>query len=98
CGAARRRRVRAPGRREGVAVRAQRRGRRAAAHALRAGRVARPERVARAAGEPGQTALPPSGQPGQPAQSEVFPIVLTSSRLTEHYTSGAMTRTLPFLA
>jgi formate dehydrogenase major subunit len=28
----------------------------------------------------------------------VFPIVLTSSRLTEHYTSGAMTRTLPFLA
>jgi formate dehydrogenase major subunit len=36
--------------------------------------------------------------PANPAQSEVFPIVLTSSRLTEHYTSGAMTRTLPFLA
>ena len=28
----------------------------------------------------------------------MFPFVLTSSRLTEHYTSGAMTRTLPFLA
>jgi formate dehydrogenase major subunit len=36
--------------------------------------------------------------PANPARSEVFPIVLTSSRLTEHYTSGAMTRTLPFLA
>jgi formate dehydrogenase major subunit len=36
--------------------------------------------------------------PANPAHSEVFPIVLTSSRLTEHYTSGAMTRTLPFLA
>ena len=28
----------------------------------------------------------------------VFPFVLTSSRLTEHYTSGGMTRWLPFLA
>jgi formate dehydrogenase major subunit len=36
--------------------------------------------------------------PANPASSTVFPFVLTSSRLTEHYTSGAMTRTLPFLA
>ena len=28
----------------------------------------------------------------------VFPFVLTASRLTEHYTSGAMTRTLSFLS
>ena len=36
--------------------------------------------------------------PANPALGAVFPFVLTSSRLTEHYTSGAMTRTLPFLA
>src|SRR6185503_2034205 len=36
--------------------------------------------------------------PANPAGGTVFPFVLTSSRLTEHYTSGAMTRTLPFLA
>jgi formate dehydrogenase beta subunit len=36
--------------------------------------------------------------PANPALGTVFPFVLTSSRLTEHYTSGAMTRTLPFLA
>jgi formate dehydrogenase major subunit len=36
--------------------------------------------------------------PANPARTRVFPIVLTASRLTEHYTSGAMTRWLPFLA
>src|SRR5690349_8410930 len=36
--------------------------------------------------------------PANPVPGTVFPFVLTSSRLTEHYTSGAMTRTLPFLA
>ena len=37
---------------------------------------------------------PSSGEPG----SEVFPYVLTTYRLTEHFTAGAMTRTLPYLA
>ena len=32
------------------------------------------------------------------AHSDVFPFVLTASRLTEHYTSGAMSRQLPYLA
>jgi formate dehydrogenase major subunit len=36
--------------------------------------------------------------PANPTPGNVFPFVLTSSRLTEHYTSGAMTRTLPLLA
>ncbi len=30
--------------------------------------------------------------------SEVFPFVLTTSRLTEHHTAGGMSRTLPYLA
>jgi formate dehydrogenase major subunit len=30
--------------------------------------------------------------------SEVFPYVFTTSRLTEHHTAGAMSRTLPYLA
>lgn len=37
---------------------------------------------------------PSAGQPG----AEVFPYVLTTYRLTEHYTAGGMTRTLPYLA
>jgi formate dehydrogenase major subunit len=37
---------------------------------------------------------PSDGQPG----AEAYPYVLTSYRLTEHHTSGAMTRTLPYLA
>jgi formate dehydrogenase major subunit len=32
------------------------------------------------------------------AHSDVFPYVLTASRLTEHHTAGAMSRTLPYLA
>ncbi|ANY05501.1 formate dehydrogenase [Pseudonocardia sp. HH130630-07] len=37
---------------------------------------------------------PAAGEKG----SEVFPFVLTTSRLTEHHTAGAMSRQLPFLA
>jgi len=33
-----------------------------------------------------------------PPQSEVFPYVFTTYRLTEHHTAGAMSRTLPYLA
>ena len=33
-----------------------------------------------------------------PSQSEVFPYVFTSYRLTEHHTAGAMSRTLPYLS
>lgn len=37
---------------------------------------------------------PSAGQAG----AQVYPYVLTTYRLTEHYTSGQMTRTLPYLA
>ena len=37
---------------------------------------------------------PSSGQPG----ADVFPYVMTTYRVTEHHTAGAMSRTLPFLA
>jgi formate dehydrogenase major subunit len=37
---------------------------------------------------------PVAGEPG----ADVYPYVLTSYRLTEHHTAGAMTRTLPYLA
>jgi formate dehydrogenase major subunit len=33
-----------------------------------------------------------------PDQSEIFPYVFTTYRLTEHHTAGGMSRTLPFLA
>ncbi|MGH3245519.1 MAG: molybdopterin dinucleotide binding domain-containing protein, partial [Trebonia sp.] len=36
--------------------------------------------------------------PYHPAESEVFPYVFTTYRLTEHHTAGAMSRTLPYLA
>ncbi|TNM00525.1 formate dehydrogenase [Corynebacterium tapiri] len=36
-------------------------------------------------------------EPGQPGD-DVYPFVFTTYRLTEHYTSGAMSRALPFLA
>ncbi len=36
-------------------------------------------------------------EPGQPG-SDVYPFVFSTYRLTEHYTSGAMSRRLPFLA
>jgi formate dehydrogenase major subunit len=37
---------------------------------------------------------PTDGEPG----ADVFPFVMTTYRLTEHHTAGAMTRTLPYLA
>jgi formate dehydrogenase major subunit len=37
---------------------------------------------------------PSGGEPG----ADVFPFVMTTYRLTEHHTAGAMTRTLPYLA
>ena len=37
---------------------------------------------------------PPGGEPG----AEVFPFVLTTYRLTEHHTAGAMSRTVAYLA
>ena len=37
---------------------------------------------------------PSDGQPG----ADVFPYVMTTYRLTEHHTAGAMSRTLPYLA
>jgi formate dehydrogenase major subunit len=35
--------------------------------------------------------------PINPSQSDVFPYVFTSYRLTEHHTAGGMSRTLPYL-
>ena len=40
----------------------------------------------------------PSPPWAEPGHSEVFPYVFTTSRLTEHHTSGAMSRTLAYLA
>src|SRR4051794_30579175 len=36
--------------------------------------------------------------PYNPAESDVFPFVLTTYRLTEHHTAGGMSRTVPYLA
>ncbi len=38
-----------------------------------------------------------SANPINPSQSDVFPYVFTSYRLTEHHTAGGMSRTLPLL-
>lgn len=43
---------------------------------------------------PDNLSRPSPGQPG----SEVYPFVLSTYRLTEMYTSGAMSRTVPYLA
>ena len=40
----------------------------------------------------------PSNPSPPEAHSDVFPYVLTASRLTEHHTAGAMSRALPYLA
>jgi formate dehydrogenase major subunit len=40
----------------------------------------------------------PSNPSPPEAHSDVFPYVLTASRLTEHHTAGAMSRSLPYLA
>jgi formate dehydrogenase major subunit len=40
----------------------------------------------------------PSNPSAGDRRSEVFPYVMTTYRLTEHHTAGAMTRTLPYLS
>ena len=47
---------------------------------------------------PARRRYPRPENPYNPAQSEVFPYVFTTYRLTEHHTAGAMSRTLPYLA
>jgi formate dehydrogenase major subunit len=39
-----------------------------------------------------------AANPMNPSESDVFPYVFTSYRLTEHHTAGGMSRTLPFLS
>jgi formate dehydrogenase major subunit len=39
-----------------------------------------------------------SANPINPSQSDVFPYVFTTYRLTEHHTAGGMSRTLPYLS
>ena len=73
-------------------------GRRPAADVLRAAGVAGPQPALRAAEQPGRAAHRPRVNPSNPSQSEVFPFVFTSYRLTEHHTAGGMSRTLPFLS
>ena len=98
--AARRRPVRPAGRRQGLAVRAQRRGRRAPADALRARRVAGAQPAARAAGQPDPPALraprptrpTPRATPGVPVRPHLVPAHRAPTP------RAAMTRWLPFLA
>jgi formate dehydrogenase major subunit len=47
---------------------------------------------------PSRRRLDERSNPMNPSQSEVFPYVFTSYRLTEHHTAGAMSRTLPYLS
>ena len=47
---------------------------------------------------PARRRYPRPENPYNPAESEVFPYVFTTYRLTEHHTAGAMSRTLPYLA
>ena len=91
--AARRRPVHHAGRRQGLAVRAERAAGRPAAHPLRAARVAVPQRAVRPAGQPDPQGLRPrrTTRPTRRRRSEhadVFPYVLTTYRLTEHHTAG----------
>jgi formate dehydrogenase major subunit len=46
---------------------------------------------------PANPSQPQPGDPGDPG-SEVFPIVFTTSRLTEHHTAGGMSRYVAYLA
>ena len=102
-GPGRRRPVHHAGRRQGLALRADRAAGRAAARALRAAGVAgaptrstasRPTRPARCSGAPTTYSNPSRGEPG----AEVFPYVFTTYRLTEHHTAGGMSRWLPYLS
>ncbi len=47
---------------------------------------------------PARRRYPRPENPYNPPESEVFPYVFTTYRLTEHHTAGAMSRTLPYLA
>ena len=91
-GPARRRRVHHAGRRQGVAVRAERRAGRAAARALRGPRVAGAQPALRPAVQPDRQGLRARGQPVEPepagrGRTDAFPFVLTTARLTEHHTA-----------
>ncbi len=88
------------GRWQGGAVRAQGTRRRAAARALRGRRVAGPQPGLQAGRQPGLDRLPgPARDQGQLAgHAATFPYVVTTYRLTEHHTAGAMSRTLGRLA
>ena len=46
---------------------------------------------------PGRKQLSTPSNPINPSFSDVFPYVFTTYRLTEHHTTGAMSRTLPYL-
>jgi formate dehydrogenase major subunit len=47
---------------------------------------------------PARQQYPRKVNPYNPSRSDVFPYVVTTYRLTEHHTAGAMSRTLPYLA
>jgi formate dehydrogenase major subunit len=47
---------------------------------------------------PTRQEFPREENPYHPVGSPVFPYLLTTNRLTEHHTSGAMSRTVPYLA
>jgi formate dehydrogenase major subunit len=47
---------------------------------------------------PTRQEFPRQENPYHPVGSPVFPYLLTTNRLTEHHTSGAMSRTVPYLA
>jgi formate dehydrogenase major subunit len=47
---------------------------------------------------PGREEILAAYNRGNPVQSDVFPYVFTTYRLTEHHTAGGMSRTLPYLA
>jgi formate dehydrogenase major subunit len=46
---------------------------------------------------PARNGVSTPSNPINPSQSDVFPYVFTTYRLTEHHTAGAMSRTLPYL-
>ena len=46
---------------------------------------------------PGRQFVDSPANPVNPSESDVFPYVFTTYRLTEHHTAGGMSRTLPYL-
>jgi formate dehydrogenase major subunit len=57
-----------------------------------------PNRLYGQQANPGREEIPAAYNRGNPVQSDVFPYVFTTYRLTEHHTAGGMSRTLPYLA